>query len=98
MMRGAGSMLSVAATEYETAAPVGPVASDEIGPGRLVKVGGWMSTSVTTTWKVAVPVFPLASVALHVTAVEPTANVVPGAGLQVASMEPATASAAVGTS
>jgi hypothetical protein len=90
--------LALAEIEYETTVPFGPVASAETGPGTAVNVGGWLSTNLTTTWNVPVPVFPLGSVALHVTMVDPTANVVPAAGVHVPRIEPPTASDADGTS
>ena len=61
-----------------------------------MNVGGTLSTSVSTTWNVAVPVLPLESVAVHVTKVEPTLKWLPEAGAQVPGIDPLTASVAEG--
>ena len=63
----------------------------------MVKVGGWSSTNDTVTLKLAEPVFPLESRAVQLTVVDPTLNLVPDAGVQVAVIDPLTASVAVGT-
>jgi hypothetical protein len=51
--------------------------------------------SVTVTVNEAAPVLPRASVAVHVTVVEPSGNVAPLAGVQVAATAPSTTSLAV---
>jgi hypothetical protein len=50
---------------------------------------------VTVTEKEAEPVFPCESVALHVTVVVPTGNLLPDEGLHVAGSEPSTTSLAL---
>ena len=47
------------------------------------------------TWKLALPVFPCVSVALHVTVVVPIGNVLPEDGLQLGVSEPSRLSVAV---
>jgi hypothetical protein len=90
---GAGSTASLALAEYETLAPPGPVASAVIGPG-TTSAGGVVSTTVTVTMNVAVPVLPAPSVAEQVTVVGPGAKFEPEAGLQVTGGDPATRSVA----
>lgn len=90
---GAGSMTSVAVTENVTAAPAGPTASAVIAAGTF-NLGGVRSTSLTATVNAAVAVF-VPSLAEQVTVVVPTANLEPGAGEQLAVIDPATVSVAV---
>ena len=73
----------------------GPGASTLIGPGTLVNVGASVSVNVTVTEKDLEPVLPCASVALHVTVLVPTGNVLLDPGLQTATIEPSTVSVAV---
>ena len=54
-----------------------------------------MSLIVTVTEKEADPVFACESVALHVTVVVPTGNLLPDEGLHVAGSEPSTMSLAL---
>ena len=68
--------MSVAVAVYETAAPVGPVASTTLFAGR-VSVGGVVSTTVIVNEPLAL--LPLASVAVQLTVVAPSANVLPEA-------------------
>ena len=58
--------------------------------------GGVVSTNVTITLKLALPVFPAVSVAVHATVVWPTANVSPDWWLQDGVRGPSTLSFAVG--
>jgi len=84
--------MSFAVTENGTLAPPGPVASAVIGPGTDT-VGGVVSTRLTVTVKVAVPVL-VPSLAEHVTVVVPTPKFDPDGGEQLGVIEPATASVA----
>ena len=85
------STISVAEAEKLATAPEGPVASRIILAG-TVTVGGVVST--TDTLKLALPVFPDASVAEQLTVVVPRAKVEPEAGEQVAARGPSTRSLA----
>jgi hypothetical protein len=49
--------------------------SSRLREAKEVKVGGVVSSKMTVTVKLAVPVLPAASVAVHVTVVVPTENV-----------------------
>jgi len=81
---------SVAVTEYVTAAVVLLVV--------VVMLAGTLSVgavvSLTVTVKVALPVLPAESVAVQVTGVAPSLNVLPEAGVQVVATEPLTESVA----
>ena len=83
--------VSVAEAEKLTTAPEGPVASTVILAG-TVTVGGVVST--TDTLKLALPVFPAASVAEQLTAAAPRAKVEPEAGEQLGVRGPSTRSLA----
>jgi hypothetical protein len=61
-----------------------------------VKVGASVSFSVTVTVKDVDPVFPCESLAVQVTVVCPTGNVLPDGWLQVTGTGPSTRSVAVG--
>jgi hypothetical protein len=90
----APSMLSTADTPVQVAvAPVEPVASTVVGPG-TVTTGAVVSTSVTVTVKLALPVFPCASVAEQVTVVEPIAKDDPEAWSQLTATAPSMLSVA----
>jgi hypothetical protein len=87
-------MLSVADTPVQVAtAPVEPVASTALDAG-TVTTGAVVSTSVTVTVKLALPVFPCASVAEQVTDVEPIAKDDPEAWLQLTATAPSMLSVA----
>jgi hypothetical protein len=88
------SMLSIADDENVTAAPACDVASATMFRG-TVTTGAVVSTSATLTAKLALPMFPLVSAAVHVTVVVPTANGEPLAGLQLGVIAPSTLSVAV---
>src|SRR6266542_1459333 len=75
-----------------TREPSGPSASITMGAGTPVSTGGVVSRTVTVN--VALPVLPWESVALHVTVVEPNANVLPEAREQLGASEPETRSLA----
>src|SRR5436190_20622413 len=77
---GAGSTTSVAAAAYDTMAPPGEVASTANDAGNK-SVGAVVSATVRT--KLALAVFPAASVAVHATVVEPCRNRVPDVGPHV---------------
>src|SRR5512147_1139375 len=80
---GSGSTRSTTVgAEYETTAPLFEVASTWMtGPGRYVKVGATVSTTVSVNC--ADTVCPSASVALQVTLVWPSGSVLPDAGVHV---------------
>ena len=86
------STRSVALTENDTAVPPADVVEADTSGGD--NAGGVVST--TLTGNVTVPVLLCASVAVHVTVVEPSAKVEPEAGLQFTATAPSTASVAVG--
>jgi hypothetical protein len=88
------SSTAVGAT-YETRDPSGPFASREKLVGSPVRTGGVESTRRTVTVNAFDAVFEWASVAVHVTVVAPTENVVPEAGLQLGVIEPSTLSLAL---
>jgi hypothetical protein len=90
----APSALSVALAENVTVAPPVDSVSTEKSLGTFT-TGAVVSVSVTVTVKEAEPVFPCASVALQVTVVVPTGNVLPEAGLHVGVSEPSTMSLAL---
>lgn len=89
---GLGSTMSLADAENPTVAPALLVASAVTVPGRF-KVGAVVSVTVTVNGG-AVLVFPCASVALHVTLVVPSGNVLPLAGEQLTGSLPSTTSVA----
>ncbi len=64
--------------------------------GDTVTTGGVVSTNDTVTLKLALPVFPAASVAVHATVVWPTGNVSPEWWLHDGVSDPSTLSLAVG--
>ena len=66
-----------------------------MGSGTGPNVGGVVSTNVTVTVKLALPVFPCVSVALQVTVVVPTGKLLPEAGAHVVGSAPLTLSFAV---
>ena len=71
----------------------GPVASFVTGAAGTEMTGGSLSACVVTdTRNVAVATLLLASVAVQVTVVEPTGNVLPDAGAQSVGTLPLTAS------
>jgi hypothetical protein len=74
---GEGSALSVAVTEYVTAAPLGPVASTTGAGNGWVNVGATSSIRFTVTLKEAEAEFPDESCALQFTTVVPSGNVSP---------------------
>src|SRR5438094_645551 len=79
-------------TVYEARAPLGPSASTTWAEGTPLNVGAVVSCTVTP--KLALPVLPCESVAVHVTVVVPLAKVLPEGGEQLAEMLPSTASLA----
>src|SRR5688572_19943308 len=81
--------MSNADAENVALAPDGPVASFVMSLG-TVTAGGVVSTTFTLNF--AEPVLPAASVALHVTSVEPRPNVLPEAGTHVVGRLPLTMS------
>ena len=83
--------VSVALAVNVTWAPPGPVAGTLIGPGTL-RTGGVVSWTVTGNE--LLPVFPWLSVAVHVTVVVPSWNVLPDAGAHVGVRLPSTRSTA----
>ena len=88
------SRLSVAVTAKDTVAPSADVASTGATTG-AVTTGA--TPSSTTTWNTAVALtLPAASVALQLTGVVPTANVVPEVGEQTLVTSPLTASTPIG--
>jgi len=73
-----------------------PEAPDWPGAGHwLAGAGGGAGRGATVTVNEALPVLPALSVAVHLTVVEPTANVLPLAGVHVGVIAPSTASRAV---
>jgi hypothetical protein len=82
---------SDAEAENVTTTPPAPAAAAVMSPG-IVIVGAVVSE--TTTWKSALPAFPAASVAEHVTLVDPSGKVEPDAGVQVGVRLPSTSSVA----
>jgi hypothetical protein len=88
------SSTAVGAT-YETRDPSGPFASREKLAGSPVRTGAVVSTRRTVTANDFDAVFEWASVAVHVTVVAPTGNVVPEAGLQLGLIDPSTLSLAL---
>jgi hypothetical protein len=89
---GEGSTESETPTVYVTTAPDGPAASATIVPGS-VRLGS--VESPTTTSNESLELLPLASVALQLTVVVPSANVDPDGGVHVTTGTPSTASLAV---
>jgi len=87
------STLSTAIAVYATVAPLASVEAALTGAGGTATTGGVVS--LTVTWNVAEPTFIAASVAVHVTVVEPIANVDPDDGAHTAGSDPSTASFAV---
>jgi hypothetical protein len=85
------STRSLAEAENVTAAPEAPVASAVIGPGTET-VG--LVVSCTVTVNEALPVLPDESVALQMTVVVPSTNVLPEAGEQLGEMLPSMLSVA----
>ena len=84
----------IAGTQRASGAPVFPLMVALFGS---VGAGGeGAATALTMTLKVPVPVWPIASVAVQVTAVVPTANVEPEAGSHATASTPPCSSAAVG--
>src|SRR5436190_3074804 len=77
---GAGSTASVAAAANDTTAPPGEVASTANDVGKE-SVGAVVSATVTT--KLALALFPAASVAAHAIVVEPNGNKFPDVGSHV---------------
>ena len=65
-----------------------------ISDGTVI-TGGVVSLKLMFTWNDALPVLPCASVAVHVTVVDPTGNVDPDAGVHVGVIGPSTVSVAV---
>src|SRR5919201_330441 len=88
------STLSFALAEKVPVFPPVDSVSTEKSPG-TVTTGGVVSMIVTVTVKEAEPVLPCESVALQVTVVVPTGNLLPEAGLQVGVSEPSTTSVAL---
>lgn len=70
-----------AGDEYVAIDPPGPFASTDTPPGTLLMVGGVVSTTLTANEPVAC--FPLASVAVQLTVVDPIGKAEPEAGLQL---------------
>jgi hypothetical protein len=60
-----------------------------------VRTGGVVSTRLTVTWNEPEVELPWESVAVQLTVVVPTGNVLPEAGEQLGVMEPSTLSVAV---
>jgi hypothetical protein len=85
--------LAVGGVKVKTA-PAGLVASMVALAGVPLSTGG--AVSLTVTSKLFDAALPWASVAVHVTACVPRANVDPLAGLQLTATAPSTTSAAVG--
>jgi hypothetical protein len=86
------STRSVADAEYVNVAPAEFVAASVALAG-TVTVGGVVSRTVTVN--VACPLLPRLSVALHVTVVGPSGNVVPLTGVQLIATAPSTTSFAL---
>ena len=80
---------------YETLDPSGPLASRSRFAGIPVSTGGFESTRTTVTLNDFEAVFEWASVAVQVTVVAPSENVVPEAGLQAGVIGPSSASTAL---
>src|SRR5919109_913417 len=85
------STMSVAEAVKLNVAPVAPVASTVAFAGTVTT--GFV-VSATVTVNEAEPMFPAASVALHVTVLVPRGNSAPLAGVQVAASGPSTVSVA----
>jgi nitrogen fixation protein len=83
------STASDADAENVTGAPPGPVAARDRLPGTLTTGG---VVSLTVIWKLALPLFPAASEAVHVTVVVPIGNVAPEGGAHVTATAPSTLS------
>src|SRR5918911_1538822 len=88
------STLSLALAEKVTVVPDGSGVDTLRLPGTLTTGAVW-STRFTVTLKLALPVFPCESVAVHVTFVVPTGKLLPDAGLHVGVSGPSTVSLAV---
>jgi hypothetical protein len=88
------STLSFALAEKVTVVPPVDSVSTEKSSG-TVTTGAVVSLIVTVTVKEAEPVFPCESVALHMTVVVPTGNLLPDEGLHVGVSGPSTMSFAV---
>ena len=78
------STMSVAEAEKDTAAPPGPVASAVMPDGTLT-LGGVVSSTVTLKLSEKTVTTKAGSVAVHVTVVSPSANVLPETGVQLTS-------------
>ena len=79
------STRSLAEVVKVTTAPAGPLASRVRSAGTVTEGG---VVSPTVTWKEALPLLPLLSVAVQVTVVGPSGKFVPEAGEQVGVMAP----------
>src|SRR5919199_6669565 len=90
----APSTLSLAPAKNVTLVPEGSGLFPLRLPGTLTTGGVW-STRFTVTAKLALPVFPCESVALHVTVVVPTGKLLPEDGLQLGVSAPSTLSFAL---
>ena len=80
-----------------TTAPASPAAATVISAGTVTTgavVSPTAAAAFTVTLKLALPVFPAASVAVHVTVVTPTGNVLPDTGAQPGSGRRSTSSTA----
>jgi hypothetical protein len=66
-----------------------------MGLGTNVNVGAVVSANVTVTVKLALPVLPWLSVAVHTTVVVPIGNMLPEEGVHVGVSDPSTRSVAV---
>src|SRR5919205_256239 len=88
------STLSFALAEKVTLVPEGSAVFTPKLPGTLTTGAVW-STRFTVTPKLALPVLPCESVALHVTVVVPTGKLLPEDGLQLGVSAPSTLSFAL---